>query len=127
MRNLYLFFRKHYFYFLFLLLETVSLVLLFRYNEFQNAAVYTASEQLAGSVASLTRNITEYFSLKSTNRVLTEEIALLQSRMPEAFYKADTNIFYVSDTMYRSEYRYIAARVISNTTNKRNKIGGAHV
>ena len=44
MRNLYLFFRKHYFYFLFLLLEVVSLSLLFNYNEFQNAAVYTCFE-----------------------------------------------------------------------------------
>jgi len=52
--------------------------------------------------------------------VLTEEIALLQSRMPEAFYRADTATYFVKDTMYRSEYRYIAARVISNTTNRRN-------
>ena len=120
MRNLYLFFRKHYFYFLFLLLETVSLILVFNYNEFQNAAVYTWSEQLAGSVNTLFRNISEYFSLRSTNRVLTEEIAQLQARMPEAFYKADTNTFFLGDTMYKSEYRYIAARVISNTTSKRN-------
>jgi rod shape-determining protein MreC len=120
MRNLYLFFRKHYFYFLFLLLETVSLILVFNYNGFQNAVVYTWSEQVAGSVNSMFRNISEYFSLRSTNRVLTEEIALLQSRMPEAFYKADTNTFFLRDTLYRAEYRYIAARVISNTTNKRN-------
>jgi rod shape-determining protein MreC len=120
MRNLYLFFRKHYFYFLFLLLETVSLILLFNYNQFQNAAVYTWSDQAAGTVNGMFRNISEYFSLRSTNRVLTEEIAQLQSRMPEAFYMADTATFFVKDTMYRSEYRYIAARVLSNTTNKRN-------
>lgn len=120
MRNLYLFFRKHYFYFLFLLLEAVSLTLLFNYNQFQNAAVYTWSEQVAGSVNGMFRNISEYFSLRSTNRMLTEEIAQLQSRMPEAFYKADTNTFFLGDTMFKTEYRYIAARVISNSTNKRN-------
>jgi rod shape-determining protein MreC len=120
MRNLYLFFRKHYFYFLFLLLETVSLILVFNYNDFQNAAVYTWSQQAAGSVNSMFRNISEYFSLRSTNRMLTEEIAQLQSRMPEAFYKADTGTFFLRDTMYKAEYRYIAARVISNTTAMRN-------
>jgi rod shape-determining protein MreC len=120
MRNLYLFFRRHYFYFMFLLLESVSLIILFNYNGFQNAAVYKMTEQAAGSINGMFRNISEYFSLKSTNRVLTEEIALLQSRMPEAFYKADTAPFFVNDPMHRSEYRYIAARVISNTTNKRN-------
>ena len=120
MRNLWLFFRKHYFYLLFMLLETVSLVLVFNYNGFQNAAVYTLSQQFAGSVNGMFRNISEYFSLRSTNRILTEEIAQLQARMPEAFYKADTNTFYRGDTLYKAEYRYIAARVISNTTNKRN-------
>ena len=120
MRNLYLFFRKHYFYFLFLLLETVSLILVFNYNGFQNSAAYAVSGQVAGSVNSLFRNISEYFSLGTTNRVLTEEIARLQARMPESFYRADTGTFYLNDTMYKSEYRYIAARVISNSTNLRN-------
>lgn len=120
MRNLYLFFRKHYFYFLFLLLEVVSLSLYFNYSNFHQAAFYTFSARITGSVNSLFRNITEYFSLRNTNQLLTEEIALLQSRMPEAFYKADTSTFFIGDTMYKTEYRYIAAKVVSNSTNKRN-------
>lgn len=120
MRNLYLFFRRYYFYFLFLLLEVISLILLFNYNEFQNAAIYSWSRQAAGSFNGMFRNVSEYFSLRSTNRMLTEEIAQLQARMPEAFYKADTNTFFINDTLYKAEYRYISARVISNTTNKRN-------
>jgi rod shape-determining protein MreC len=120
MRNLYLFLRKHYFYFLFLLLEVVSLVLYFNGNDYPNAAMNSWSAEVTGSVNRLFRNISEYFSLKKNNQVLTEEIALLQSRMPEAFYKADTATFFLKDTMYRVEYRYIAAKVISNSTNKRN-------
>jgi rod shape-determining protein MreC len=120
MRNLYLFLRKHYFYFLFLLLEVASLVFYFNGNEYPNAAMTNWSAELTGSVNRLFRNISEYFALKKNNLVLTEEIALLQSRMPEAFYKADTATFFLKDTMYRVEYRYIAAKVISNSTNKRN-------
>lgn len=120
MRNLYLFFRKHYFYFLFLALEVVSLTLYFNYSNYHQAAFYRFSAQMTGSVNSLFRNITEYFSLRTTNRLLTEEIALLQARMPQAFYKADTSSFFIGDTLYKTEYRYIAAKVVSNSTNKRN-------
>jgi|WetSurMetagenome_2_1015567.scaffolds.fasta_scaffold45489_3 rod shape-determining protein MreC len=120
MRNLYLFFRRHYIYFLFLLLEVVSLSLFFNYNDFQNAAVYKLTTQLSGSVNSLFRNVSEYFTLGKTNQTLTQEIAQLQARMPEAFYKADTTAFFIGDTMYKTEYWYIAAKVISNSTNKRN-------
>jgi rod shape-determining protein MreC len=120
MRNLYLFLRKYYFYFLFLLLEVVSLALYFNANDYPNAVMTGWSAEVSGSVNRMFRNISEYFSLRKTNRVLTEEIALLQSRMPEAFYKADTASFFLRDTMYHTEYRYIAAKVLSNTTNLRN-------
>ena len=120
MRNLFIFLRQHYFYFLFLLLETVSLVLLFNYNEFQGSALYSVSGNVSGAVNNLFSGISEYFSLRRTNRVLIEEMAKLHSRIPEAFYVTDRNVFYKKDTIVRLEYKYISAKVISNTTSKRN-------
>jgi rod shape-determining protein MreC len=64
--------------------------------------------------------ISEYFSLRKTNRVLIEEMAKLHSRIPEAFYTTDLNIFYKKDSIVKLEYKYISAKVISNSTNKRN-------
>jgi len=120
MRNLYLFFRQHYFYFLFLLLETLSLVLFFNYNEFQGSSLYNVSNAVSGVVNSMYSGISEYFTLRKTNRVLIEEMAKLHSRIPEAFYVTDQNIFYKKDTIVNLEYKYISAKVISNSTNKRN-------
>jgi rod shape-determining protein MreC len=120
MRNLFLFLREHYFYFLFLILETFSLILLFNYNEFQGNALYSVSNTITGSVNSMYNGISEYFSLRKTNRVLIEEMAKLHSRIPEAFYATDFNIFYKKDSIVKLEYKYISAKVISNTTNKRN-------
>ncbi|MEI7660673.1 MAG: rod shape-determining protein MreC [Bacteroidota bacterium] len=120
MRNLYLFFREHYFYFLFLLLETFSLVLLFNYNEFQGSSLYSVSNAVSGSVNGMFNGISEYFSLRKNNRVLIEEMAKLHSRIPEAFYVTDRNIFYKKDSIVNLEYKYISAKVISNSTNKRN-------
>ena len=120
MRNLFLFFRKHYFYFLFLLLEVLSLFLFFSYNEFQGSTLYSLSNSMTGSVNAMFNNISEYFSLRKTNKVLIEELAKLHSRLPEAYYKADTNSYYIHDTLVKLEYTYISAKVISNSTNKRN-------
>jgi len=120
MRNLFEFLRKHYFYFLFLLLETISLLLLVRFNEFQRSKLFTASHFLTGSVNSLFNGISEYFALRKTNKVLIEELAKMHARMPEAFYKTDTATQYRNDSIILLEYHYISAKVISNSTNKRN-------
>ncbi len=120
MRNLFFFLRNHYFYFLFLVLETFSLTLLFNYNEFQGSSLYSVSNSVSGYVNSMFNGISEYFSLRKTNRVLIDEMAKLHSRIPEAFYTTDVNIFYKKDSIVKLEYKYISAKVISNSTNKRN-------
>lgn len=120
MRNLLVFLRTNYFILLFLFLETVSLILFFNFNDFQNSALYNVSSTLVGSVNSTFRNISEYFSLRKTNQTLVEEMAKLHSRLPDAYYKSDAYSFYRNDTIYQLQYRYISAKVISNTTNKRN-------
>ncbi|MBE0647154.1 MAG: rod shape-determining protein MreC [Bacteroidales bacterium] len=120
MRNLFLFFRKHYFIFLFLFFEVLSLVLFFRYNNYQNAVMFDWTSGISGGINSIYRNISEYLALKEVNFILGEENATLHARMPEAIYLADKEILDRNDTIYQSEYRFINARVISNTTNRRN-------
>jgi rod shape-determining protein MreC len=120
MRNLFLFFRNHYFIFLFLFLEVLALILFFQNNNFQNAVMFDLTSGISGGINATSRNISEYFSLKKTNFILGEENASLHARMPEAIYLADKAILSRNDTIYQVEYRFINARVISNTTNKRN-------
>jgi rod shape-determining protein MreC len=120
MRYLLYFFRKHYYYFLFIALETVSLVLLFNYNAYQNSALSKVSGGIAGSVLEAYSGFFEYFSLSRVNRILAEDNARMHSTRMEAFYQADTNAFFRGDTVYKMEYKYISARVISNTVTKRN-------
>jgi len=47
-------------------------------------------------------------------------MAEFHSRLPDAYYKSDTLSFLNRDTLKIQEYRYISAKVISNSTNKRN-------
>ena len=120
MRNIILFFRKNYVFFLFLFLEVVSLILFFNFNTYQNAFSYRGTNRIAGAVNNTVNRISEYFYLKQTNRILSEEIAIIRARMPEAIYISDTNAHYRGDTILQNEYRFINAKVISNTTRHRN-------
>jgi rod shape-determining protein MreC len=120
MRYLLYFLRKHYYYFLFLFLEVIALVLLFTFNGFQNSAFARMTNDISGSVQLVSGNISDYFSLKEKNRMLSEDNARLHSRLPGAFYKSDTNTFFYHDTLFKIQYRYITAKVFSNTTNRRN-------
>lgn len=58
---MFVFFRKHYFYFLFLLLEVTSLLLFVNHNAFQKSELFSVSSSITGSVNSLFSNISEYF------------------------------------------------------------------
>jgi len=103
-----------------LALEGLSLLILFNNNDYQNSALAYISNGVAGSVLNLSSNVSDYFSLLRVNRILAEDNARLHSNRSEAFYKADTESFYHNDTLYKLEYRYISAKVINNSTNKRN-------
>ena len=120
MRYLFYFLRKQYFYFLFLFLEIISLVLLFNYNAFQNSQTNHLASNITGSILSVSSSISDYFSLRQKNMMLSEDNAKLHSKLPSAFYRADTNTFYYNDSVYKMEYKYITAKVISNSTQKRN-------
>jgi len=120
MRYLFDFLRKQYFYFLFLFLEIISFVLLFNYNSYQNSAFAHFSGNLTGSVLDVSSSISDYFSLREKNRMLSEDNAKLHSNLPSSFFTADSNSFYQHDTVYELEYKYISAKVISNSINKRN-------
>ena len=81
MRNLLNFFLKYNYWFLFILLEVISLALLFRFNNYQGSAFFTSSNQLAGMVYETTNKITGYFHLKSINDDLVQENVELELQM----------------------------------------------
>ena len=120
MRFLLYFLRKQYFYFLFLALEVISLVLVFNYNAFQNSAFSHFSSNISGGLFNISSSVSDYFSLFQKNRMLSEENARLHSKLPDAFYRIDTNTFYYHDSVYKMQYHYVTAKVISNTNNMRN-------
>ena len=81
MRNLLNFFLKYNYWFLFILLEVISFVLLFRFNNYQGSAFFTSSNQVAGMAYEAANNVTGYFHLKSINDDLVQKNVELELQM----------------------------------------------
>jgi len=113
MRYFFSFLIKYHFFFLFLLLEIFSVVLIINNNRFQGSAIINATNHFTGSLFSGANNISEYFNLASVNRELSEEIGKLKTISFDQN-AMDSTLIPHQDT----NYNYISAKVINNSTNR---------
>ena len=81
MRNLLNFLIKYNYWFLFLLLEVTSFVLLFRFNHYQQSVYFTSANGVAGKVYEISGGISSYFHLKSVNEDLLDRNMWLEQRV----------------------------------------------
>ncbi len=120
MNNLLNFLWKHHFTFLFLILETIAFLILVQSNRFQKANFLNSSNEISGNVYSMMNNITEYFDLRRTNEQLASENAKLITLSKNSFIKINRNFLMIDDTLYKQHFKYLNAKVINSTTNRRN-------
>jgi rod shape-determining protein MreC len=120
MKNLFTFLWKYQFFFLFVLLEVFSVLLLVRNSYYQGSVIINSTNGITGNILNVYTNITEYFALKKANIILAEENAAFLNKLPRSFIKTDTASFYFHDTLFRQQYKYVAAKVISSSINRRN-------
>lgn len=120
MRNLLVFIVRYHFLLLFLLLEIFSFTLIINSTYYQRSAMLNAGNRLTGRFYSSISNITDYLQLRETNEHLANENALLRQMKGLSFLKNDTNSFWINDTVYKQQYKYIVAKVVHNTVGKRN-------
>lgn len=113
MRSLLDFIVRHSYVFLFVLLETLSLVLLFGFNDRQKLAFVTSANSVSGSIYELFSNVDVYFNLRRENTLLVEENARLRSMLYEL-----TDSQTVDSARNMSRDGVIAARVIDNSVRK---------
>ena len=118
MRTLFAFFRKYYFFFLFLILEGICIILINNHNPYQRTHIINSSNSITGSINSIYAFIDEYFDLKKTNNILYQENANLRNILDNFKNIPDTllNEYFSED----SSFIYIPAKVINNSVNKRS-------
>lgn len=111
---------KHKFFFLFLVLEVMSITLLVKKSYFQRSVITNIADSFTGSVLGTYSNITGYFRLKEENERLSRENSILWSNLKTGQVTTDTTTIFMEDTLNRQSYVYTVAKVISNSTNHRD-------
>lgn len=131
MRNLIIFLRRYFNFFLFLLLEVICLVLVFRNNDFQKTAYLNSANNVSARLYNRYNNVQYYFHLKATNDSLVNENSRLHNILRSSYdsitlddlVKTDTLRTYSTDTTRKvigietRRYLYHAAKVVNNTVN----------
>ena len=125
MRNLLDFLARHNHWFLFVLLEVVSFVLLFKYNSYQGSVWCSSANAVAGKVYDASSAVDQYFSLVDVNRKLTERNVYLERELARL---TDTATVAAKDSTYMQrmqagvlrKYKSVPARVVSNSLDKLN-------
>lgn len=123
MRNLLNFLIKYNYWFLFLLLEVASFVLLFRFNRYQQSVFFTSANSAAGRIYEISGGISSYFHLKTVNEDLLDRNLWLEQRVSqlERMMKekeTDSLRFRSLEQMTAEEMRIFKADIIKNSLNK---------
>jgi rod shape-determining protein MreC len=114
------FLKRFHFVLLFLLLEGIALTLLVQNNRYQAGQVRRIYNEVTGFIFGEYSSLTDYFNLRRENLVLSAENAQLRSQILQSYQTYDRKLFAVNDTIYKLQYEYTQAKIIRNSTTKRN-------
>ena len=127
MRNLLEFLSRHNHWFVFVLLEVLSLTLLFHYNSYQGSVWFTSANAVSGKVYEWSSAVTQYFSLTDVNRQLTErnvylerEVEMLAEQIRKT--QKDTTAVERMQQSVMRQYSTIPAKVVSSSLDKANNL-----
>ncbi len=127
MRNLIAFLAKYNHWFVFVLLEVFSLVLLFQFNNYQGSVWFTSANCVSGKVYEWSSAIETFFSMKKVNQELTQRNLHLEqqiAKMQEALTRTtnDSMSLHKTKLQVQSEFKLYPAKVISNNLDKADNL-----
>lgn len=125
MHNLTEFLAKHNHWFLFLVLEVVSMVLLFRYNSYQGSVWFSSANAVTGKVYEWDSAVESYFSLSGVNSQLTQrnafleqQVRMLDDSIARLTRSQETAVTRLSSMVPFQGCRLIPAKVVANMVNR---------
>lgn len=123
MRNLLEFLAKYNHWFVFLILEVVSMVLLFQYNSYQGSAWFSSANAVTGKLYEWDANVETFFSLTKVNQELTQRNAYLEQEVQKlsdslVSVTKDSSINHRDQFALLRNYRLIPAKVVANSIDK---------
>ena len=125
MHNLTEFLAKHNHWFVFLVLEVVSMVLLFRYNSYQGSVWFSSANAVTGKVYEWDSAVESFFSLSGVNSQLTQRNAFLEQQVrmlddscARLARSQEAAVTRLSSMVPFQGCRLIPAKVVANMVNR---------
>lgn len=125
MHNLTEFLAKHNHWFVFLVLEVVSMVLLFRYNCYQGSVWFSSANAVTGKVYEWDSAVESFFSLSGVNSQLTQrnafleqQVRMLDDSIARLTRSQEAAVTRLSSMVPFQGCRLIPAKVVANMVNR---------
>lgn len=123
MRNLLDFLYKYHHWLVFILLEVVSVVLLFQYNSYQGSVWFSSANAVSGKVYEWNSAVDSYFSLSKINETLAQRNILLENQVAKLTdsitnIKGDSSLLKSRQLLRLEGYSLIHGKVVSNSVDR---------
>ena len=127
MRNLLAFLAKYNHWFVFILLEVICFVLLFRFNNFQGSVYFSSANAVAGKVYEYNSSVTTFFNLSQSNKKLSERNLILEQQVRAltqyiATHHGDSLAMEQCQKQALAGFKLIPAKVIQSTINREDNL-----
>lgn len=127
MRNLLAFLAKYNHWFVFILLEVICFVLLFRFNNFQGSVYFSSANAVAGKVYEYNSSVTTFFNMSQSNKKLSERNIILEQQVRAltqyiATHHGDSLAMEQCQKQALAGFKLIPAKVIQSTINREDNL-----
>lgn len=127
LNNLFDFIFRYISWFVFIICEIISLVLLFTYNNYQGSIWMSSANAVSGKVYEVNAGVEQYFSLTDINEQLTKRNLYLEQRVQDlssqiAEKTGDSALMKLESYELMKKYSFISAKVVSNSIDKRDNL-----
>ncbi len=121
MRNIFLFIRRYFNFFLFLFLQVLCIYFIVNYSRYHHAAFAHTANKLTGSVNKQYNNVEDYFHLKRINDSLLLANERLYNMLKQNYNLPDTvtrqsvDSIKLDSSSTLKNYSYLSAKIIANS------------
>lgn len=121
MQQIIYFIKKFRYFLLFFVLEIIAISFTIQHHSYHKSKFVNSANALSGGFYNSISSVTDFFHLKTDNKILVEENAKLKNLLETKGILIDT-AFVFDEELFNIKYSYTSAKIINNNYTKRNNI-----
>ena len=115
MQQIIYFFQKFKYFLFFLSLQLIALVFIFNNHNFHKSKYVSSANALTGGIYHQVSVISDFFSLKATNKVLLEENTNLKNLLEQKkVVSFSSDSMFIDTIKYHQKFTFLSAKIINN-------------